>query len=182
MAELAKASYDIPQFTVGETGVFAEFNGGELRIAFSGTDSFDDVLADCSFFPKNGEHSGFARYADELLVPVINLINSYCGGHPYFITLIGHSLGAAIAQIIAKRLNDKFKYINVFTFGSPKVYTRWSQPKGISHYRIYHRADPVPKLLMFLFKHNQSGMCELGHLGLDFDDHKIENYIKELEQ
>jgi hypothetical protein len=181
-AELAKHSYDIPQVVIGETGIYAEFTGGELRIAYSGTDSFDDVVADVSFWPKNGEHNGFARYANECLIPTINLINGYCGGHPYFISLVGHSLGGAIAQIIAKRLQGQFKHVNVFTFGSPRVFTRWAQPKNISHYRVFNNADPVTKLLPLMFKHNESDFLEIDGFGISLDAHELGTYIKELEK
>jgi hypothetical protein len=178
-AKLAKAAYDIPKYTVGDSGIFHECDDDELRISITGTHTFNDILADFNIIPKYSEHRGFSNYADECVAPLIETINKY---NVPKITIIGHSLGGAVSQLVAKRIKKLFPQIKVISFGSPKCYLRWCAPKQIEHIRVFHCADPIPKLLCFLYAHSSTMEIGLGADGIDIYEHSLNHYIKLLEQ
>lgn len=183
-AEHSKRAYDDARQTINGTGISYSFGGGILHISYSGTQNSDDVLTDLSILPNfRGCHRGFYNRAKALLIPTINIINTYANGRDVQIILCGHSLGGAIAQIMCKLLKGRFKYLKVITFGSPKVWLKWANPK-IEHIRVEHVDDPVPKLLPFLYRHYQVQTNEIGNdkFLINVDSHKIETYIGILEQ
>ena len=105
---------------------FAALNDeGQAIIAFRGTqaDSFRDLVTDASFILENWDrpgrvHSGFSASLSSILAPIESWLHDT---NPSRLLLTGHSLGAALATILAARLADGDRPIELVTFGSPRV-------------------------------------------------------------
>lgn len=183
-AEAAKASYNAPRQTINGTGIYYSFGEGILHIAFSGTQNTADVRTDLRFLPNlSGCHRGFFNRAKSLLETVVEIIDKNSYQRDIQIYLVGHSLGGAMAQILCKMLKGKYKYLSAITFGSPRVWLKFNNPK-VDHIRVEHRDDPVPKLLPIFYRHYDTKHLQIGEdeVLLDVNDHKIETYIKLLEK
>ena len=99
----------------------------------------------------SAEHSGFARAADfaELRLADYVFTRAICIQPRFFIT--GYSRGGAVANILAKRLCDRYglDYVSAYTFAAPATVSRSSvwwfddQPWG---------GCSVPKAWRILFK------------------------------
>lgn len=107
------------------TGFAAVHDDGRAIIAFRGTqaDSFRDVMTDASFILENWErpgrvHSGFSASLSSVLGPILGWLHDT---KPERLLLTGHSLGAALATLLAARLSDGGLPIELVTFGSPRV-------------------------------------------------------------
>lgn len=117
-------------------------------IAVAGSDDFDDwysngrvsKLVQCS---GRSAHAGFAAAANAIING--GLVPSVCRGKT--VHIVGHSRGGALALLIAETLHQ-FPRCNtqVMTFGSPRVFGRWSSdlPPDMRVWRVEHAADPVP--------------------------------------
>eukprot|EP00796_Vickermania_ingenoplastis_P004327 gene4327-3141_t len=107
-------------------------------------------------------HAGFAQEADEVFLPIINLLHAIRGG--YHIVFCGHSLGGAIAFLLTLKLLEAYESdgmvtgplpISCVTFGAPIVGSRelyeCVQERGWSKcfQNVVHYGDPVPSLPLF---------------------------------
>ena len=137
-------------------------------IAFRGTDSLDDMIADLKFLCRSvvghrglRAHRGFDSTLDGIwddLVRVLQEIKHTYG--PLELHLMGHSLGGALALLAALRLTDIAvgTVVDVVTIGCPRVGNR-KLAVAISAcapvHRIVHAADIVPRIppLLFLYRH-----------------------------
>jgi Lipase (class 3) len=102
-------------------------------VAFAGTDSvrdgFWDLFSVKVDFHGARVHDGFLIYADRVWPKVKNAVAAQLGqSRTREIWLAGHSLGAAVAQLIAVKLQEEYKNdplgvptIRVITFGSPMI-------------------------------------------------------------
>lgn len=118
------------QGTAGTAGFSAKgFAGvnddGQAIIAFRGTqaDSFCDLVTDATFILENWDlpgrvHSGFSASLSSILAPIEQWLHET---GPSQLLLTGHSLGAALATLLAARLADGERPIELVTFGSPRV-------------------------------------------------------------
>jgi triacylglycerol lipase len=96
-------------------------------------------------------HSGFlaALEADDFLQRVLEEARRPDAAWPLWIA--GHSLGGALATLVARRLVDEeaapFKMLRVATFGSPRAgdadFVRGYRPRT---WRVLSGRDPVPRL------------------------------------
>jgi hypothetical protein len=109
----------------GARGFAATTDNGQAIIAFRGTqaDSFRDVVTDASFILENWDrpgrvHSGFAASLRSILEPVEQWLRDTA---PSRLLLTGHSLGAALATLLAARLVEEDRPTELVTFGSPRV-------------------------------------------------------------
>ena len=125
---------------------------GSLILSFRGTSSKSDVKADLTsgknFEIVNGQsagkvHVGFKQEINKLW-PKIS--QSLLNVQSLYIT--GHSLGAAMATIAARRLNSKVTAL--ITFGSPRVGNKYFvnglNDLNILHYRVQNNCDDVTKV------------------------------------
>ena len=125
---------------------------GEAVVGFRGTSSWKDLATDLRVKQKNsktgGIHSGFDSYVDKVWKKLVLLVDN---DHEK-ISVVGHSLGGAAAQLFALRFELWVGEIeNVVTFGGPRVGDkRWKSEYDRylgDHTRRYRRVlDPVPKL------------------------------------
>ena len=122
----------------------------DVVVACRGTEptEFNDLKADLKAFPVKSEtvsrvHRGFKQEVDELWPEVsVDIINVK---KPLW--FCGHSLGAAMATIMASRcaLNYDFPEVEcLFTYGSPRVgWPNYVKSLKICHYRWQNNNDIV---------------------------------------
>ena len=93
-------------------------------ICFRGTEptELSDLLADLRAWPKRAQekgrvHSGFANALNLVYSEIVEYLDAQQFDDDCRITCTGHSLGAALATIMASRLDAN----ELYTFGSPRV-------------------------------------------------------------
>ncbi len=142
-------------------------NDEAIIVAFRGTRDHLDWLTDAKFLPVAGPnaiglvHSGFEFALAPIIDELVQVISRYRdNGQPLFYT--GHSLGAALATLAARRVQFASKNVHwpqgVYTFGSPCVgdhlfadaYDKELQSRT---FRFVNNNDAVPRLLMATFRH-----------------------------
>ena len=99
-------------------------NASDIFIAFRGTEpnQMRDLLADAKAWRKPARerglvHFGFAQALDKVYDNIVRWIDEQNLDGERNITCTGHSLGAALATIMASRLDAN----ELYTFGSPRV-------------------------------------------------------------
>lgn len=121
--------------------------GDELVVAIRGTDDWHDVLADLSVGLCAGVHRGVRHYW-EALEP--HIIACLCEHPAMPVTLCGHSLGGADAELGAANLYAGGVTVSaVVTFGAPRFLARSvaaHEGREFPITRYVNGADPVPAL------------------------------------
>jgi alpha-beta hydrolase superfamily lysophospholipase len=68
----------------------------------------------------------------------------------YEVTVVGHSLGGAIASLAAAQLRNSGFSVALYTFGSPRIggskISSYISNQSGGNYRVTHWNDPVPKV------------------------------------
>ena len=121
-------------------------------LAFRGTEatSIADIKSDMRASTIHCEtggkiHEGFSDAFSEVHIEIQEYINSLEEKKPLFIT--GHSLGAALATVAAKKLNFSHGIAACYTYGSPRVGDEeWVTNIKTPIYRLVNSADPVTML------------------------------------
>ena len=169
------------RFVIAETE-----NDSTVYIAFRGTNDFEDLLADFSFWhqeaqrnPSSGSfHSGFLEKAE--LFPLREFfLNKFIQNKT--LVFCGHSLGGAVSSIIYTELviirhrlgNTMFSDVSNITFGAPLFADTdfreflTSINTNLEMYHFVVKNDPIPSLLSFgsLLKalqklHQQHGLLQ----------------------
>jgi len=148
-------------------GAFA----GDIVIAIRGTAGLRDGITDGHFGLTgscSGEmvHAGFYKtfltMKSALRERIKSARGSSVGGS---IHCVGHSLGGALAGIVADWLKSELGgTVNLYTFGSPRVGLSGFALKTTNNidniYRCTHGADPVPKVPLWPFTHAPYGGSE----------------------
>jgi len=168
--------------------VYQEKDSGVWQIIIMGTYNPRNVLSDIRFLPKDVEglnfHTGFANIAEATFEFIKNNLpeRSEC-------RVTGHSLGAAVATILAWKLHKNgFKLRKVVTFGQPEV-TNTEGAETLSKELDIHRfvvhKDPVAGINVPGLVH--AGVeIELSHKDqtdseiLPFSDHSMITYVESL--
>lgn len=148
----------------------------DMVIACRGTQpsEFNDIKADLRAIPTISEtvsrvHKGFKSEVDELW-PMIREDIEDATTKKVWVT--GHSLGAAMATIIASRLclDDTLPTTNteeLYTYGSPRVgWRRYCNSLPVVHHRWRNNNDivtTVPPILFGFVHHGE--LCYIDHLG-----------------
>tara|TARA_B100000035_G_C21019056_1_gene563241 strand:+ start:49 stop:801 length:753 start_codon:yes stop_codon:yes gene_type:complete len=128
-------------------------NASDIFIAFRGTEpnQMRDLLADAKAWRKPARerglvHFGFAQALDKVYDNIVRWIDEQNLDGERNITCTGHSLGAALATIMASRLDAN----ELYTFGSPRVgnrdFVREIKNDGVKHYRFVNNNDVVTKV------------------------------------
>ena len=128
-------------------------NANDIFIVFRGTEpnQMKDILAEVKAWRKPARekglvHFGFAQAIDKVYDNIVHWINEQKLDGERNITCTGHSLGAALATIMASRLDAN----ELYTFGSPRIGNRYfvkeMKNDGIKHYRFVNNNDIVTKV------------------------------------
>lgn len=147
----------------------------KLYLVFCGTDDISDWMDNISLWVNDGFHAGFNSAANLFKLSIENIVNSYKDKYDEIITT-GHSLGGAVAQIVAHWYSCR-----VIAFSSPRICPRW-RLKTVRGVMYYLDGDIVPYAPRITFKHAVGMKVKvLDFDGNSFQAHKIENMIKALE-
>lgn len=127
-------------------------------------------------------HAGFKRVADQIVAQV---------GPPLAaarrpVHVIGHSLGGALAQLVALWLREAgLGEVHLYTFGAPRVvhsaHVATADRRLAGARRVFDIADPVPMIPIWPFAHGHGGPAGLrvgvsgGRIALGA--HDMDSYI-----
>ena len=143
----------------------------EIFITFRGTEpkQITDILADAKAWRKPARekglvHFGFAQALDKVYDKIVHWIDEQKLDDAT-ITCTGHSLGAALATIMASRLDAN----ELYTFGSPRVgnrdFVKEMKKDGVKHYRFVNNNDVVTRI-PFPIRFRHSGkLVYINHYG-----------------
>ena len=146
------------------------YNNTDLIIACRGTQkdsgAMNDIIADLQVFQAdsvtgNKIHQGFKEEVDKIYDKVESILARR--GLAKKIWVCGHSLGGAMATILAQRLEFKGGYDvdTLYTYGSPRAggpkFRAWCD-KHLNHQRFVNNNDVVPCVPTF-FRWRHSGKC-----------------------
>jgi len=156
-------------------GFLAQSPAGELVAAIRGTVTILEWLHDAAFlFVPNPIHAGGGLTEDGFTAiyrslragkdpnapAAISAITGLVGaGSVKTLTVTGHSLGAALATLLALdvALNSGTPQLSVYTYASPRVGELFFQHTydGVAPdtYRVHNRPDLVPKVPFFPYVH-----------------------------
>ena len=153
----------------------------DVVVACRGTQptEFNDLKADLKAFPVKSEtvsrvHRGFKAEVDELwpmVKPDIETIDKK-------LWFCGHSLGAAMATIMASRCHLRWEFTNVealFTYGSPRVgWPGYVKSLKLTHYRWQNNNDIVTRVPLRVMGYRHDGhLMYIRHDGSIDDDGKF---------
>lgn len=135
-------------------------HSAEVWIVFRGTNNTREMIDDLQYGQtsygsptENGVpgircHSGFTRVFDNIW-PCLNASISNLDIAPSKVIISGHSLGAAVATLVALRFSNHLTFANypvhLYTFGAPRVCDTLPD-ENMHHWRIINTADPIPSL------------------------------------
>jgi triacylglycerol lipase len=141
-------------------------NSDDLVIACRGTEptEFNDIAADLKAMPVKSEsvsrvHQGFKAEVDELWPMVLEDITRKVNVDNK-LWFCGHSLGAAMATIMASRCYYEESIRDpeeLYTYGSPRVgWKKYVNTLGVKHHRWVNNNDIVTRvpLAIMLYKHD----------------------------
>ncbi len=119
---------------------------GTTWVAIEGSDESVDWRRNLEFvFTADDVHAGFANYATLLMAQILSAGTSFDSRKR--LILCGHSLGGAVATIIASHMQDHFPRLGLVTFGSPRPGGRKFRDRlQVEHKRFVHGDDIVPHL------------------------------------
>ena len=155
-----------------DTQGFLAEKGNYQMISFRGTESIKDIITDVWFRKTNAYggkgkvHSGFEDAVNEIWESLVKALDKRKN-----IYISGHSLGGALAQLMAHRLAiNNYKVLGVYTFGSPRVgnlkfkneYDAFLAGKTFLHINNRDIVATVPP--------EQLGFINLGNMESQFDD------------
>lgn len=133
----------------------------DALITMRGTQISADWITDAHVGTANFNgkvvHSGFYQVFRSILPAIDSFFQVH---HPLRVHVVGHSLGGAVATLVAQwiKLNGKGEPL-LYTFGAPRVgypgfaHSCTSNLKYRNIYRVYHENDPVPMVPIPPFAH-----------------------------
>lgn len=164
--EFAQLGFNARFFDINGSQAYLLTNAHDLVVVCRGTQptEFTDIAADLDarMVPSSTGighvHSGFKRSVDNIWPELENQLREY--GKTKTIWCTGHSLGAAMATLLAYRLQRTEDCPNpgaLFTYGSPRVgnkkYVQQIQSIGLLHFRFVNNADIVARVPVWPYRH-----------------------------
>lgn len=142
------------------TGIVARDDSTRnIVIAIRGSQSVRNWIANAAFSLRTAtfcsgckSHTGFLASAQEVLPRVRATVNSLKQQYPnYGIVFTGHSLGGALATLLAADFRSRGQRADLFTYGAPRVGNQaLSDFIGNSAlgrtFRVHHKEDPVSRI------------------------------------
>lgn len=139
---------------------------GIVSITFPGTESIRDVLTDIQydFIPWEGidkVHRGFSIAASSVLPGIISALDTI---NPVYIAINGHSLGAALAEMVGFALRKRgYNAVLIIGFEPPRWTDKagseaFSKLIGADSYRTQNEGDFIPHLPFADW-----GYCQVGN-------------------
>ena len=159
-------SWKVKYFDFGGTQAYALNGKKNFVLVFRGTQptQWADIKADLKFRKeisissdgvREGKvHRGCKDALNEIWDDILKHMKK-CDTKDKNILITGHSLGAALATLVAGRLNDPT--VVLYTFGSPRVGDgKWNSMQKFTHYRFRNNNDIVTRVppRWIGFKHN----------------------------
>lgn len=122
-----------------------------VTLVFRGTEPGEpsDLIADAKTWKSKSKvagkvHDGFYDEIEKLWSSIEEFIYKHKSKE---CTITGHSLGAAMATICAARLQDDFKNISLYTYGSPRVGNKdFIKTLKFKHHRWVNNNDTVTRV------------------------------------
>jgi len=159
---------------------------GTAGVIIRGARDLSDWLCNSHFelqkTPCGGIHEGFWEAANSFWLPLCMELNQLPKGTR--LVLAGHSLGAAIATVLAVQLYPL--PLEVYTFASPKTgdarFAKVYNMLKIKTERYTNRLDIVPHLPEgFGYRHVCPGIeFNDGHIGAILENHTLDTYIRNI--
>jgi len=163
---IANKSWTIKYFNFGGTQAYALSGKDNYILAFRGTqpNEWEDIKADLDVkkvFSSSIDgqvegkvHRGFKYALNDVWKNIIEHME-ICEANKKQIFITGHSLGAALATLVAGRLNNP--NVVLYTYGSPRVGSKkWNSMQKFTHYRFRNNNDLVTRIppAFMGFRHN----------------------------
>jgi len=161
-------------FDTDGTQAFAcrKSNANNIFIVFRGTEpnQMKDILADVKAWRKPARekglvHFGFAQALDKVYDNIVQWLSEQKLDGERNITCTGHSLGAALATIMASRLDAN----ELYTFGSPRVgdrrFVKEMNTDKIKHYRFVNNNDIVTRVPPPIVYRHHGELVYINHYG-----------------
>lgn len=145
-------------------------NKEQMVICFRGTEptELSDLGADLNAFPDRGQiggfvHNGFQNELEKVYDDIIKLLDKKPKKTRIFIT--GHSLGGAMATIMASRIQKQISCL--YTYGSPRVGSKkFVENCNFAHYRHVNNNDAVPTVPFAMLGYRHHSMARyINHYG-----------------
>ena len=147
-------------------------NANEILIVFRGTEpgQMKDILADVKAWRKPAlekglVHFGFAQALNKVYDSIVQWLSEQKLDGERNITCTGHSLGAALATIMASRLDAN----ELYTFGSPRVgdrrFVKEMNTDKIKHYRFVNNNDIVTRVPPPIVYRHHGELVYINHYG-----------------
>ena len=158
---------------------------GTVWVAIEGSDETVDWRRNLEMlYTSSDTHAGFANYATLLMAQMLAAgVNLRLSKR---LVLCGHSLGGAVATIIASHLQPSFPHLGLITFGSPRPGGRKFRDRlQVPHLRYVHGDDVVPHLPSSLFGFRHTAHPQVLPIPGDglfnsISDHAMAGYITAL--
>ena len=166
--------YQVSFFSKEGSQAYLLYDQDEIIIVCRGTQpsEFHDIAADLKFrlvpnkFGKGKIHRGFQESVDKLWDELICIVRKvYCKQELW---ICGHSLGAAMALILAFRFQIEDSLPNpvaLYTYGCPRtgnqIFVRELKTK---HFRWVNNADIVTRVPIWPYWHDGQ-LCYMNHWG-----------------
>ncbi len=166
---------------------------GELLIGVRGTVHALDWVTDLSQALRRGPsgfgvHGGFMRTFDSFEPVIGNYLRQ--SGNLGTVHVVGHSLGGALATLVADYLQLRGLHVKLYTFGCPRVgmkdfsqsLTDKLKPENI--YRVCNQSDPVTMVPIFPFMHTPNDQAQYlipSWHGINPFNHMMGKYIPSVE-
>lgn len=162
----------------GFIGYFRYNDKKYITLAFRGSKNIVDWLTNLQliqaedFMGQGMVHSGFAKLVDDYSNEIEKIIEIKKNNKNLRLFLTGHSLGGAIAILMATRFSHYIEVEAVYTYGAPRVGDQvFSSSYKPTHYRVEYGNDIVPHLpihhdVISLVLNNNLMPIEYQHTGI----------------